>query len=170
MESFPRYLAAGVNVCLGTDTCPLSMLHALRWAAVVGKIAARDSQQSTARDVFDAATLNPGRMLHRDDLGRIAPGAKADILFWDTGSPFMVPLRDPIKNIVFNAEAEDLREVMIDGQWVVRDGQPVRVDQRAAAATLQDEAERLWARIGPGDWAGRTVDQIAPQTYRPFES
>jgi cytosine/adenosine deaminase-related metal-dependent hydrolase len=169
MESFPRYLAAGVNVCLGTDTCPLSMLHALRWAAVVGKIAARDSQQSTARDVFDAATLNGARMLHRDDLGRIAPGAKADILFWDATSTFMVPLRDPIKNIVFNAEAEDLREVMIDGQWVVRDNRPLHVDERRAARALQFAGERMWSEMGPGDWAHRGADELSPQSFRRFE-
>ncbi|MBX6342952.1 MAG: amidohydrolase family protein, partial [Thermomicrobiaceae bacterium] len=42
MESFPRYLEAGVNMCLGTDTAPQSMIEALRWTAVIGKIMARD--------------------------------------------------------------------------------------------------------------------------------
>ena len=116
MESFPAYLDAGVNVCLGTDTCPQSMIEAMRWSAVVGKIMSRQTEKSTAADVFNAATLNPAQMLHRDDLGRISAGAKADLLFWDTSSMFMVPLRDPIKNIVYNATADELKDVMIDGE------------------------------------------------------
>jgi len=44
------------------------------------------------------------------------------MLFWDVASLFMVPLRDPIKNIVFNATHEDLKDVMIDGQWVMQAG------------------------------------------------
>ncbi|MEX2314643.1 MAG: amidohydrolase family protein, partial [Thermomicrobiales bacterium] len=88
MESFGGYLKAGVNMCLGTDTAPQSMIEALRWTAVVGKITSRDTQQSTAADVFNAATLNAAKMLHRNDLGRISVGAKADILIWKRDSVF----------------------------------------------------------------------------------
>ena len=168
MESFPVYQAAGVNMCLGTDTAPQSMIEALRWTAVIGKIMSRDTEQATAGDVFNAATLNAAKMLHRDDLGRIAPGAKADLLLWDATSLFMVPLRDPIKNIVYSAEAEDLKEVMIDGQWVLREGRVLRVDERAACDNLQAAGEGMWSRIGPGDWAGRSADELAPPTFRPF--
>ncbi|HMM42506.1 MAG TPA: chlorohydrolase family protein [Thermomicrobiales bacterium] len=169
MESFPAYLDAGVNMTLGTDTSPQSMIEGLRWTAVIGKIMSRDTQKSTAADVFNAATLNAAKMLHRDDLGRIAPGAKADLLFWDAGSTFMAPLRDPIKNIVYNAEAEDLRDVMIDGAWVQRDGRVLNVDERAASQRLQHAGERMWSEMGPGDWAGRGADELSPQTFARFE-
>jgi cytosine/adenosine deaminase-related metal-dependent hydrolase len=169
MESFPAYIDAGVNMTLGTDTSPQSMIEGLRWTAVIGKIMARQTEKSTAADVFNAATLNGAKMLHRDDLGRIAPGAKADLLFWDAGSLFMVPLRDPIKNIVYNAEAEDLKEVMIDGAWVQRDGHVLTVDERAANQRLQYAGERMWAEMGPGDWAGRGADELSPQTFARFE-
>jgi len=168
MESFPRYVEAGVNMCLGTDTAPQSMIEGLRWTAVIGKIMARDTQKATAGDVFNAATLSAAKMLHRDDLGRIAPGAKADLLFWRTDSLFMAPVRDPIKNIVYSAEAEDLRSVMIDGAWVMRDGKVLNVDERAVVAKLQSAGERMWDRIGPGDWAHRTAEELAPQTFGPF--
>lgn len=170
MESFPFYQAAGVNMCLGTDTAPQSMIGGLRWTAVLGKVTARDTQQATAGDVFTAATRNAAKMLHRDDLGRIAPGAKADLLFWDAAGLFMVPLRDPIKNLVYSAEAEDLKDVMIDGAWVQRDGRVCRVDERAVAANLQAAGDRMWANIGPGDWAHRSADELAPQTFGRFEA
>jgi cytosine/adenosine deaminase-related metal-dependent hydrolase len=150
---------------LGTDTAPQSMIEALRWTAVVGKIMCRDTQRSTAADVFNAATLNAAKMLHRDDLGRIAPGAKADLLIWRRDSLFMVPLRDALKNIVYNATPEDLRTVMIDGRVVLDDGQPLYVDEAAANRALQHAGERMWSEVQSGDWASRTIDELTPQTY-----
>jgi len=169
MESFPRYQAAGVNMCLGTDTCPQSMLEALRWTAVIGKIMARQTEVATAPDVFNAATLNAARMLHRDDLGRIAPGAKADLLFWRQRSLTMTPLRDPIRNLVYNATADDLRHVMVDGRFLMRDGQLLTVDEHAVAARLQEAGERMWARLHLGDWAGRRVEELSPPSFPAYQ-
>ena len=166
MESFPKYLKAGINMCLGTDTAPQSMIEALRWTAVIGKIVSRDAEQSTAADVFNAATLNGAKMLGRDDLGRIAPGAKADLLFWRTDSLFMTPLRDPIKNLVYSATAEDLADVMIDGEWVMRDRVVTRVDEEMVTHNLQLAGERMWANIGPGGWIERSADEWAPPTFK----
>jgi cytosine/adenosine deaminase-related metal-dependent hydrolase len=169
MESFPRYLDAGVNMCLGTDTAPQSMIEALRWTAVIGKIMRRHTQKASAADVFNAATLSAAKMLKRDDLGRIAPGAKADLLLWRTDSMFMAPLRDPIKNLVYSATPEDLHSVMIDGTWVMRDGTVLTADEAAATSALQDAGDRMWANVGPGDWANRTADELATQTFAEFQ-
>jgi 5-methylthioadenosine/S-adenosylhomocysteine deaminase len=168
MESFPAYQDRGVNMCLGTDTSPQSMIEALKWASVVGKLMIRQTEKATAADVFNAATLNAAKMLHRDDLGRIAPGAKADLLFWDAGSLFMAPLRDPIRNIVFNAQAEDLAEVMIDGKWVMKDRRVLNIDEKAVTEGLQRAAERMWQAIPAGPW-GKNVDELSPLTFKSFE-
>lgn len=168
MESLADYFAAGVNMCLGTDTAPQSMIEALRWSAVMGKVTSRDAERSTARGLFNAATLNGAQMLKRDDLGRIAAGAKADLLFWKTDSLFMTPYRDPIKNLVYSATAEDLADVMIDGVVVQRDGVVLTVDEAKVSVALQREAERMWSKIGPGIWVNRTADEWAPQSFGAF--
>jgi 5-methylthioadenosine/S-adenosylhomocysteine deaminase len=169
MESFGEYLQRGVNMSLGTDTAPQSMLEALRWTAVCGKIMARDTTMSTAADVFNAATLGAAKMLHRDDLGRIAPGAKADILFWSRDSLFMTPLRDALKNIVYNAQAEDLRMVMVDGQIVLENGRPLYVDLDQAIQAVQHAGDRMWSEMQAGDWARRTADELSPRSYPAWE-
>ncbi|HLI51673.1 MAG TPA: chlorohydrolase family protein [Thermomicrobiaceae bacterium] len=169
MESFPRYLAAGVNMCLGTDTAPQSMIESLRWTAVIGKIMARQTDRATAADVFNAATLNAAKMLHRDDLGRISPGAKADLLFWRMDTLFMAPLRDPIKNLVYSATPEDLAHVMIDGSFVQRDGRVLTLDEAAVVKALQPAADRMWLQIPEGDWAHRSADEMSPPTYQRYQ-
>jgi 5-methylthioadenosine/S-adenosylhomocysteine deaminase len=165
MESFAAYRRAGVNMSLGTDTNPQSVIEAMRWAAVVSKIVERDTEGTTAAHVFDAATLGGARALGRDDLGRIAPGAKADLVLWKGASWGMTPLRDPVKNIVYNATAEDVDRVWVNGRRVVDDGRVLAADEKTIFAALQAAGERMWPRMHRFDWAGRDVDALSPQTY-----
>lgn len=165
MESFARYQAAGINLALGTDTNPQSMIEAMRWAAVLSKTVERRTQATLSADVFDAATLGGARALGRDDLGRIAPGARADLVCWKATSLNMTPLRDPVRNIVFNAQPEDVAEVYVDGRRVVRDGQVIGADLPRILGALQAAGERMWPRMGEFDWAGRGVDELSPPSY-----
>jgi 5-methylthioadenosine/S-adenosylhomocysteine deaminase len=168
MESFQGYLDAGVRMCLGTDTAPQSMIDGMRWTAVTGKIASRRSDVSTARDVFDAATVSAADSLGRTDLGRIARGAKADLLFWDTATPRMSPLRDPLRTLVYYATEHDLRDVMVNGAWVMRDRTIDWADETALSRRLQRAGRGMWQVAPQVDWAGRTLDQMCPPLLKDF--
>jgi len=168
MESFARYVERGVNMTLGTDTCPQSMIDSLRYTAVVSKVVDRQTEVATAADVFNAATINGAKAMGRDDLGRIAPGAKADLLLWEGQSLFMVPLRDPLRNLVYSAQPEDLHTVIIDGEVRMKAREIPGVDIPALSRDLQAAGERMWANVHKGDWAGRDINQLAPQTFPPF--
>lgn len=170
MESFGRYLKAGINMTLGTDTAPQSMIEAMKFAAVISKIMDRQTETATAADMFNAATLGGARAIDRDDLGRIAPGAKADLVIWEGESIWMSPLRDPIKNIVYNAQAEDVKTVIVNGKLVMRDGViPSAPDIKALARRLQAAGDRMWSNIPRGDWAEREADELSPQSFAAWE-
>ena len=169
MESFALYRTAGVNVALGTDTNPQSVIEAMRWAAICSKIVERNTEATTASDAFDAATLGGARALGRDDLGRIAPGATADLVLWKAASWTMTPLRDPIKNIVYNATAEDVDRVYVGGRLVVDQGRVLAADEAKILADLQAGGERMWPRMKQFDWAGRSADELSPPSYREWE-
>ena len=169
MESFALYRTAGINVALGTDTYPQSVIEAMRWAAVCSKIVERNTEATTAAHAFDAATLGGATALGRDDLGRIAVGVTADLVLWKAASWTMTPLRDPIKNIVYNATAEDVDRVYVGGRLVVDQGRVLAADERKILADLQAGGERMWPRMKQFDWAGRGADELSPMSYREWE-
>jgi cytosine/adenosine deaminase-related metal-dependent hydrolase len=72
LHSFQRYLNAGVNVAMGTDTFPMDMVAELRWASMLAKVTDQNYQAGQTRDVYNAATLAACKFLRRHDLGRLA--------------------------------------------------------------------------------------------------
>ncbi|MFC3057931.1 amidohydrolase family protein [Paenirhodobacter populi] len=168
MESYARFLERGVNMTLATDTCPQSMIDALRWTAVISKIMDRRTDVATAADVFNSATIGGAKALGRDDLGRVAAGAKADLLFWEGASLFMTPMRDPVRNIVYSAQAEDLNSSMVDGQFIMRDRKLPKFDIPALTSNLQEGAEHMWANMHRQDWGHRDINQLSPESFPEF--
>ncbi len=80
----------------------------------------------------------------------------------------MSPLRDPIKNIVCNATDEDVDRVY--GRMVVDGGRVLAADEGAILSALQAAGDRMWPRMGKSDWAGRSADQLSPQTYAEWDA
>jgi cytosine/adenosine deaminase-related metal-dependent hydrolase len=162
METFAEYRKRGVNVGLGVDTTPQSMLMEMRLAAALSRVISRSEIAGTARQVFDAATLVGASALGREDLGRLAVGAKADFVTYRTDTVTMAPLRDPLRNIVHHAGPADVDTVVIDGRVVLEDGQPVYADEREIAQQLQAAAEQVWRDFPQHHHAGRTAEEVSP--------
>jgi cytosine/adenosine deaminase-related metal-dependent hydrolase len=170
MESFHRYRASGINVGLGTDTYPRDIISEMRLAALLCKVMEHDFFTGTAADVFTAATLAGARALRRDDLGRLAPGARADIVVVDLRKIRIGPYRDPIKALVHCGTTDDVEHVFVDGRPVVDGGRITGVDERALLADAQTEAERLWASVPEWHWQKLTADEFSPPSFPPLES
>ena len=170
MESFHRYRQSGVRMGLGTDTCPQNMIHAMRWAAVLSKTVERNTLATPAAHVFNAATIDGARALGRDDLGRICKGAKADLVILSGDTMNMVPLRDPVRNIVYNAETEDVDTVIVNGSTVMEKGRLCTKDYgEELNRRLQAAGERLWSRIPDGDYEKRDIDVISPMAFKSWD-
>src|SRR2546427_383134 len=163
-----RKAADELGVGLGTDTYPRDLISEMRWASNLCKIVENDFTLGTAADVFTAATLGGARALRRDDLGRLAPGAKADIVLINMRSFRMGPYRDPIKALVQCGTSDDVDQVIVDGETRVEDGHVVGLDEARLLAEAQAEADRLWATVPEWHWQGLTADQLSPQSFPPL--
>ena len=168
LDSWQSYRRAGVNIALGTDTYPRDMILQMRNASYAGKVASRNLKAATAAEVFAAATLGGARSLGRDDLGRLAPGAKADIVVIGlTGGDTlrMGPVRDPIKSLVDCGIGNDVETVIVDGVVRMQDGRIPGVDFAVLRAEAQLAGERIWAGWSAWDPHGRSAEQMSPLSF-----
>jgi cytosine/adenosine deaminase-related metal-dependent hydrolase len=162
LESLARYLRAGVRMALGTDSFPQDLLQEMRLAALLAKLVERDARVTTAGELFDLATLGGADLLDRPDLGRIAPGCQADLLYFSLDRVNLSPARDPLRNLVYSATGPDVARVMVGGRTVVDRGRVLGTDEPVVAAAFDKAAQRLWATLPGVDWARRDLEQLAP--------
>ena len=165
LQSFQRYLDAGVRISIGTDTFPMDIVAELRWASMLAKIADANYQAGQPRDVYNAATLGACTLLRRDDLGRLAPGAKADILLINLDHMGAAFYTDPIKALVDGACGRDVDTVIVDGQTLVSGGRATKLDEEAIYARAQDATRHFWSQVPGWRWDGASVDRIIPPAF-----
>jgi cytosine/adenosine deaminase-related metal-dependent hydrolase len=170
LDTWKSYSALGINIALGSDTYPRDMLQIMRTASYHGKTMSHDYKAATAAEVFAAATLNGARSLGRDDLGRLAPGARADIVLVDLtgrGTLRMGPVRDPVKTVVECGVGDDVDTVIVAGEIRMQGGRIPGVDLDAVRARAQAAGERVWANWHKSDPLGRTHEEAAPWSFCP---
>lgn len=166
LESVKRYLEHGINIALGTDAFPNDIIAEMRMGAVVGKIVESDHASPNAADMFRAATTGGARALGRDDLGRIAPGMKADLIVVDFDNIVIGPVVDPIRALVYSATSDMVEHVFVDGRPVVTDRRLLCWDQQEALEGAWRSAERVWGGFGSYHWAGKSVDEVFPPSFK----
>lgn len=162
LDSFARYRAAGVNIAIGTDVAPHNLAEEMRLAIQVGRVVSRDVRGIDAGIAFEAATLGAAKALGRDDIGRIAVGARADLALIDLSHPLMQPSRDPLRSFVYHAADRAMRMVMVDGRVIWRDGKTLGLDTERAAAAIGEEQARMCRDVPRHDYAKRSAEEIAP--------
>jgi len=167
LKDFGRYKRAGVNMGVGTDTYPHNMLDELRLVSYLARTQANDPRTMNSTDLFNAATIGGAKALGRDDIGRLAPGCRADVVLVDMTHPMMRPTHDPVRSLIYAAGDRAIRTVFVDGQKVVDDGKVLTIDYPAAAAALHEAQARAKAAVPGLDWAHRSAEAISPLTFPP---
>jgi|TARA_B100000959_G_C14949397_1_gene611260 cytosine/adenosine deaminase-related metal-dependent hydrolase len=147
INSIQKYKDLGIRQCLGTDTFPFDLFNDMRMAAVVCKIVEKAADAAPSEDVFAMATTGGADALGRPDLGRLAPGCRADIVMVRIDTPKAAPVYDPFKFLVLSATGEDIDRVIVDGHTIVQTGEVQTLDVPAAVRRLNDASKRVWARL-----------------------
>jgi cytosine/adenosine deaminase-related metal-dependent hydrolase len=165
LRSFQRYRDAGITIAIGTDTVPPDLVAEMRMASTLSKVADSDRTSGSAAAVYEAATLGGASALGRDDLGRLAAGAKADIVLFDLHALHLGVIDDPIKALVHYANGVDTDTVIVDGRTVVEGGRVLGVSEHELLAASQQTWERYTAGLAARDPEGRSIDELYPWSY-----
>jgi cytosine/adenosine deaminase-related metal-dependent hydrolase len=144
--------ARGVTVSLGADGAAcnnrLDMFEEMRLAAVLQSLRLHPGALP-ARDVLWMATRAGARTLGLEaEIGSIEAGKQADVIVVDRDRPHLAPGTDPYSTIVYAARGSDVRTTIVDGEVLVDEFQPVRVDRAEVVRSARAAARHLIDAIG----------------------
>lgn len=143
-----QMLDAGITVGIGTDGTAsnnrLDMFQEMRTTALLGKGVARDGAALDAHTVLTMATLNGATALGLDHLiGSIEPGKQADLVSVDLTDATSVPMYDVASHLVYVCGRNDVANVWVGGDLVVRDRECLTVSRAEVIANAQQWQERI---------------------------
>ena len=139
----------GVLVGLGSDGYSPRLWDEFKTALHVQKLRLRDPRVGHA-EAFAAAFRNNGAIVKKVwglELGRIETGAKADLVSIDYFPPTPLKPENVFGHLLFGISNAPVDSLMVDGRWVLRQGQFANLDERAIAAKASARAKKLWARF-----------------------
>ena len=126
-----EYLAQGGRLGIGSDShVSLSVVEELRWLEYGQRL--RDqrrnrlygaNQPMVGRTLFDAA-LSGGAQALGQPVGELAVGKRADWIVLDGNDPYLATASDDsiLNRWLFAGGDRQVRDVMVNGAWVVRGG------------------------------------------------
>lgn len=162
-------LDAGATVALATDGATssdnLNVFEAMRLAAMSSRAFGEGHERWLASaEVFRMATAGGARVMGLGDrIGRLAPGFAADLVFLDLAASNYLPLNDPLNQVVNCEDGTGVRDVMVNGRFVVRDRKLLTVDLPALRRKLQAAADTAQAAAAP---VRERVERLAPHVAR----
>ncbi len=148
-----RMMEIGCNVGIGTDGTgsnnDLDFFEEIRLASMIAKPVAEDPTALPAKQVLSMATIIGAKSIHMDNLiGSLEPGKRADLILVDLSPVHNQPRfrRDPeavYAQIIYAAKSTDVTDVMVNGQWLMRDRQLTTLNE----AELIGEAQTVAGKI-----------------------
>lgn len=140
-------LGRGVEVALGTDgpasNADLSLLEVMRLCGLLQKQAREDAAAMPIARILALATEAGARALGFTDSGRIAAGAAADLVLFDTRRPHWHPRHDVAAGLVYASHPSDVSHVIVDGRVLLRKGELCTLDEERIRAEVGARAARL---------------------------
>lgn len=167
----PEMLRRGIAVGVGSDgpNCGASvpLFEVMKLAACVHRIGEPDGDRwVSARDAFRMATIGGARALGLEsEVGSIEVGKRADLVLLDANAPGLVPLNDPVRQLVYGENGQAVDTVLVNGEIVLAHGRPTRFDADAALAEAGELGARLRARARPGLEGAGVLQPVLKETY-----
>jgi 5-methylthioadenosine/S-adenosylhomocysteine deaminase len=149
----PEMLARGITVGLASDgpgsNNRQDMFEAMKVAVLLQKVHTLDPMVLQPEDALRMACRGGATTFGMpDEIGVVEPGRKADLVVVDLQSVFVAPVHRVVSALVFNATPRDVRDVIVDGRIVIRDGEVLTLNERQLLADASEAARALFRRAG----------------------
>jgi 5-methylthioadenosine/S-adenosylhomocysteine deaminase len=136
-----------MNVCLGADGSSsnnnLNLFEEAHIAALIHKGFNRDPECMSASAVIKMMTENGAKAASFNDVGKIAPGYKADIILIDANKPHICPVNDVKSSIIYSVQASDVDTVFVNGKIMMRNRVLVSMDEELIISKVKEIAKLL---------------------------
>lgn len=165
LDHFGRYRAMGLKIGMGTDTSPPDMIMNLQVGMILARTMAGSATALRSEDYYDAATIGGADALGRPDLGRLQPGARADITVFALDRPHSGQVIDPIQTMLLTGHGRDVSTVVIDGRFVMEDRVIPGVDEAADNARAQTQFEGVMARYPQRSFGHPPTSEMFSSSY-----
>ena len=150
----PQYLKEGILVSLGSDgaSCNnnLNIFNEMRLASLIQK-PIHGAEVIDANTIFRMATIEGAKALHlQDEIGSIEVGKKADLVLIDLDSysnSYAYSDETVYSDIVFSSTTKNVKGVMVDGNWLIKDRQSMVYDQQELITKGKEELSELLKRV-----------------------
>mgnify|MGYP001051778751 CR=1 FL=1 len=146
-------LDIGLNIGIGTDgpasNNDLDMFEEMRLASFIAKAVTNDPTALPARRTFEMATIMGARALHIDHLaGSLEVGKRADLIAIDLHTTHNLPHfdHDPdaiYSRIIYATKATDVSDVMVNGQWLMRDRRLLTLEEQILFEQAEEYARKI---------------------------
>lgn len=151
---------AGGRIALGCDASnagdQADVLRAAALAVGLAKDVREDPTWFTAADGMDMATCRGAEAVGLGDtVGSIEPGKQADIVVFDPASAACSPRGETALQLIWSADGRCVRDVMVAGKWIVKDGRCMGVDSEGLRSEVEERRRFLLERAGisvPHPW------------------
>jgi len=122
-----------INVALGTDGAAsnndLDMFGELQTAALLAKAVAGDASALPAMQALRMGTINGARALGMEDrIGSLEAGKQADIIAVHQDALHSLPLFNPVSQLIYNTQSNQVSHVWVAGQLLVENGNILTID------------------------------------------
>lgn len=149
----PEMLEKGICVTIGTDGAPcnnrMDLVDEMWLTSLIHKGRLLDPTAVPAQAIVKMVTIDGARaLMWEQEIGSLEVGKKADLILIDPHSPGMLPIHDPIANLVTSMHSSNVQSVMCDGRWVMKDRKVLTVDERAILEEAKDRARAIRQRAG----------------------
>ena len=131
----PEMLKAGICVTIGTDGAPsnnrMTLIDEMWLTSLIHKGRLLDPTVMPAEKILEMVTRDASRALMLEDqIGTLEAGKKADLVVINANTSTMLPMHDPIANMVTSMRTENIESVMADGRWLMRDKEILCVNEQ----------------------------------------